>query len=311
MTVQKVWMILKCSFADLRSKDPLRLAGATAFFTTFALPPFLIIIIQTFGLFYSKKRMKDGMFGQLSSVLGIESSRKLFSIFDRFQELAHNWLVALVGFVFLLFVATTLFRVVRTSVNELWNIKVETKAGIRFHIYSRLKSVLAIFVSGLLLVVQLLASGMQAMMSDEINELWSGYQSWIYKLVSQVIALILTTGWFTILFRYLANAHPSWRTALAGGLFTGIFFTLGKLLLGFLFAFGNLQTIFGAAGSFVLVLLFVFYTSFIFYFGAAFTRMWSEHHHKKMRLEKHAYLYKIEEVRSKKKAQGNDDPEPY
>jgi len=298
MTIHELTDMLKQSFSDLQNKDPLRLAAATAFFTTFALPPTLIIIIQTFGLFYSKKAMKQGVFAQLAGVLGKESSIKLFSIFDRFQQLAHNWLLAAGGFVCLLFIATTLFHVVRNSINDIWNIKVEQHAGFGYSLKMRLKSMIVILISGLILAAQMLASGLQGLLSNYINEIWSGYNSALYKVVSQLIFVIIAVGWFTMLFKYLANAHPDWHTAFAGGLLTGILFTIGKLILGLLLTFGNLKTIFGATGSFVLVLLFVFYTSFIFYFGAAFTKKWSKEMGKKMRLEKHVYEFKLEEVRS-------------
>lgn len=298
MTFHELKDILKKAFTDLQSQNPLRLAAATAFFTTFALPPALIIIIQTFGLFYSPKAMKQGVFAQLADVLGRESSVKLFSIFEGFKHLAHNWLIAIGGFIFLLFIATTLFHVVRSSVNDVWCIKVEKHAGIGYFLKMRFKSIIVLLLSGLILTVQMLASGLQALLSNYINEIWSGYNSPLYRIVSQAIFVLIAVGWFTMLFKYLANAHPCWRTAFAGGLLTGILFTIGKVILGLLLTFGNLKTIFGATGSFVLVLLFVFYTSFIFYYGAAFTKQWNEELHRKMRLEKHVYEYKVEEVRS-------------
>ena len=298
MTVYELTDILKKAFTSLQSKNPLRLAAATAFFTTFALPPILIIIIQTFGLFYSSKAMQQGAFAQLANVLGRESSVDLFHIFNRFQQLAQNWLIAAAGFIFLLFIATTLFHVVRSSVNDIWCIKVEQHTGIGYYLKMRLKSVIVILLSGLILAVQLLASGLQALLSNYIHQIWSGYNSVLYRVVSQVIFVIIAIGWFTMLFKYLANAHPGWKTAFAGGVFTGILFTAGKIILGLLLTFSNLKTIFGATGSFVLILLFVFYTSIIFYYGAAFTKTWSEEKGNKMRLEKHVYEYKVEEVKS-------------
>lgn len=298
MTFSRLTHILKKAYANLKSQNPLRLAGATAFFTTFALPPILIIIIHTFGLFYNPEAMKRGVFAQLADVLGKESSINLFRIFNSFQQLANNWLIAIVGFIFLLFVATTLFNVVRTSINDLWCIKVEKHAGIGYFFKMRFKSVLVILLSGILLLVQLLASGLQALLSNYINEIWSGYNSLLYRVISQVVFIIIAAGWFTMLFKYLANAHPDWKTAFTGGIFTGILFTIGKIILGVLLTFSNLKTIFGATGSFVLILLFVFYSSLIFYYGAAFTKKWSEEKNRKLRLEKHAHEFKVEEVKS-------------
>ena len=264
MTFGEFTNILKKAYNNLKSQDPLRMGAATAFFTTFALPPILIIIIHTFGLFYNPEAMKRGLFAQFAGVLGRESSVNLFSVFNRFQELAHNWLIAIVGFIFLLFVATTLFHVVRRSINDLWCIKVEQHAGIGYFFKMRFKAVIVILLSGILLLIQLLASGLQALLSNYITELWGGFNSLLYRVITQVVFVVIATGWFTMLFKYLANAHPDWKTAFAGGVFTGILFTIGKIILGLLLTFSNLQTIFGATGSFVLILLFVFFTHPLF-----------------------------------------------
>ena len=158
MTWKAFGTVLKRAYKDLKSKNPLRMAAATAFFTTFALPPTLIIIIQTFGLFYSRKAMEQGVFAQLADLIGKESSIDLLNILNRFQQLAQNWFSAIAGFIFLLFVATTLFHVVRNSVNELWCVKIEQRPGIRFKLKLRLKSVVVILLSGVILSAQLIAS---------------------------------------------------------------------------------------------------------------------------------------------------------
>ncbi len=277
----------------------MRMAGATAFFTTFALPPIFIIIIQVFGLFYNQAAVKDGIFAQLVLVLGKEGSVNIYETLTQFQNLASNWLIAIGGFIFLIFVATTLFNVVRKSVNEIWCVQVEKHAGVGFYMKLRFKSLIIIFLAGLLLLVQMTASGLQVLLKDYINQIWSGYDSLLYRVISQIIFLLIATVWFTILFRYLGNAHPTMRISFIGGLFTGSLFTLGKVILGILLTFSNLRTIFGTSGSFVLILLFVFYSSFIFYFGAAFTKEWANAHEEKLQLEKYSYEYVVKETRSK------------
>lgn len=299
MKLKRRLKIVKQALSDLSEKNPLRMAGATAFFTTFALPPILIILIQAIGLFYNSNTIKDDIFAQLASVLGKESSINIYDTLNQFQSLAHNWLIAIAGFVFLLFVATTLFNVVRKSVNEIWCIKTKQYAGIAFQLKLRIKSLIVIFFAGLLLVIQLAASALQVLLKNYINEIWSGYNSLLYKIITQLIFIIIAAGWFTILFRYLANAHPDWKTAFTGGIFTGVLFTIGKIILGLLLTFSNLRTIFGASGSFILILLFVFYSSFIFYYGAAFTKAWANAKQKKLRLEQHVYVYLVQEISSK------------
>lgn len=296
MNLKQQLTIIQTAFNDLTGNNPMRMSGATAFFATFALPPILIILMQVFGLFYNMPAIKAHVFDQLASVLGRESSINVYQILHQFQQLAYNRIAAAAGFVFLMFVATTLFNVVRKSVNEMWCVKVKRRAGIKFQLKLRVKSLIIIFFAGLILLIQLAASAMEALLKNYIDDIWNGYNSLLYKIISQLIFIIIASGWFTILFRYLANAHPDWKTAFTGGVFTGILFTIGKIILGVLLTFNNISTVFGASGSFVLILLFVFYSSFIFYYGAAFTKAVNDADHKRMRLEKNAYMYTVKKA---------------
>ncbi|RYF97146.1 MAG: YihY/virulence factor BrkB family protein, partial [Chitinophagaceae bacterium] len=110
-------------------------------------------------------------------------------------------------------------------------------------------------------------------------------------LLNQVGSLLIVTIWFSVLFRFLPEGRPKWRVAIAGGAFTGVLFTIGKLVLGSLLALSNIQNIYGAAGSFVLILLFVFYVSFIFYYGAMFTFFWAKNTGSEITAGKYAYQF--------------------
>jgi len=298
MNIQEFKAIATKAFKILSSKNPLRIAAATAFFTTFSLPGILLIFIELFGIFYNPKAVKQGIFSQLIAVIGKESSIKIYGILNQFTKLAQNWWAAAAGFLFLIFVITTLFGVVRDSINELWNIDVERKPGLKFYLALRLKSTLIICFAAIILIAQLSATALQIILKNHLPEIWSAYNSFWYKLITQVIFVIITSGWFTILFRYLANAHPGWRIAAIGGVFTGILFTIGKGILSVLLTFNSLKEVFGKSGSLVLILLFVFYCSFIFYYGAAFTKVWSDKKNKKMILDKHAFEYEVKKVKS-------------
>jgi membrane protein len=298
MNVKQVKTIIGKAFEQLAVKNPLRIAAATAFFTTFSLPAILLIFIEIIGIFYNPNAVKRNIFTQLIAVIGKESSVKIYEILEQFTKLAQNWFAAVAGFIFLIFVVTTLFNVVRSSIDELWNIGVEPRPGIKFHLQMRLKSILIICFAAIVLLAQVIATTLQILLKDYIHQVWSDYNSFLFKLVSQLIFIVIASGWFTIVFKYLANAHPDWRTAFTGGIFTGILFTVGKLILSFLLTFKALSEVFGKTGAFVLVLLFVFYCSFIFYYGAAFTKALCDEKKKKMRLNKHAFFYEVKKVKS-------------
>jgi len=284
---------------DLKDNDPLRMAAATAFFTTFALPAILIIFIQLFGLIIDPKTLSDHLFEHLALIIGDKSVSQVKESMRGFRNVASNIYIAVGGFIFLMFVATTLFKVIRDSLNQLWNIKVHGGSGVRFRLQGRLMAMGIIMIAGLLFLASLLAEALQAMLLGYVNELWSDSGLFLYAALNQILSTIIVAIWFGVLFRFLANGRPDWKVAFAGGLVTGILFTLGKLILRWLLGYSNLHTIYGASGSFVLILLFVFYASFILYFGAAFTHTWGECTGRSIAPKKNAFKYELSEIKKK------------
>jgi len=114
--------------------------------------------------------------------------------------------------------------------------------------------------------------------------------------IREIILLVMVTVWFSLLFKFLPDARPTWKMVIAGAFFTGFLFTIGKLILQWLLSYSSMQTIYGASTASVLLLLFVFYSSFIFYYGACFTKMWAEAHNKPIPPAKHAEKYEWSHV---------------
>lgn len=267
--------LLRQSGAELTQNDPLRMAGATAFFTTFALPPILIIIIQVLGLVFNPRHISQRLFSTLSGIVAPESVQQIINILLAFRQMAQNWVVTAGGFVFLLFVATTLFKVIKSSINQIWKIKVFQKRGVWKSLQSRAKSVAVIVVAGLLFVTGLMAEAAQAYLGRYILQVSPLLLFYYNSIGNFLLSIIIVTLWFTIVFRYLPDGRPAWKVALVGALVTSILFNLGKLVLRWLLTYSNLNTVYGASGSIVLLLLFVFYASLILYFGATFTKVWA------------------------------------
>lgn len=289
--------LLGDALRGLKSNDPLRMAAATAFFATFALPPILIILIQIFGLMLDPQSMGDHMFEHLGEIVGNESVDQIRQTLRGFKHLASNWYITLGGFLFLVFVANTLFTVIRNSLNQLWNIKPYGKAAFKTKLLNRLKSVAVIMLSGVLFLGVTLGEAILALLKDYIHELWPGSTTLLFTILNQLISIAIVSAWFAVIFKYLSDAKLKWDATLAGAFFTGILFTAGKLILGWVLALSNIKTVYGASGSFVLLLLFVFYCAFILYYGAMFTRVWAEYHQSSIEPRKHAYKYVLSEVK--------------
>jgi membrane protein len=287
---------LRASLPELGKNDPLRLAGATAFFTTFALPPILYIIIQLFGLFFDRRNLGREMLDGVAHTLGKDGAGQVRQVLRSIRGFGDSWYVIVIGFIFLLFVATTLFNVIKNSLNQIWQIGIIDKPGILFGLSLRLRSFAVILFAGLLFIVDLLSESLQVIAGDYIESLWKGVGSYFKSALHEVAGIIIVATWFIVLFRYLADGRPGWRASLVGGLLTGILFTIGKMLLQFLLINSNIGKLYGASGSIVLVLLFVFYSSFILYYGACFIYCYSTEKEMPIHLNGKAYSYKIEQV---------------
>lgn len=287
---------LKNTWRLLERNDPMRLAGATAFFTTFALPPILLILIQLLSLIFERKTISRQLFHQLTEIVGKDSVKQLIATLRGFRGLADNLPLAIGGFVFLLFVATTLFKVLQSSINQIWMIRRTGVQKFRMAYRSRIKSTLVIIFTGLLFLATLFAESLKLLFGKYIHEVLPGSGFLFYGALSASISILIVSIWFMAVFRYLPDGKPTWRVAFTGGLLTSILFHIGKYLLGWMLPGSNIGAVYGTSASIVLLLLFVFYSSLIFYFGVAFTKVWSDYLKQPIRPLHNAQTYDYKEV---------------
>jgi len=288
--------LFKSSLKELIKNDPLRMAGATAFFTTFALPPILVIIIQVLKLVLNPIQIRTSLFDALADIVGNEAVEQIRDILRAFRSLATNWYVIIGGFIFLLFVATTLFKIIKGSINQIWKIRILERQRIGSRLIERMQAIMVIVFAGILFVFGLLIEGSQAFLGNYIREMLPGLAFYFNNIVRNAFSVLVVTLWFAIMFRYLPDGRPTWGVALTGAFVTSLLFNSGKVLLRFLLSYSNLNNIYGTSTSIVLLLLFVFYSSLILYFGATFTKIWSIHKKRPIKLLHHAVNYRITEV---------------
>lgn len=290
--LKDIWKVIKSAFSDFKRNDPLRLAASTAFFATFALPAILIVIIQLFGMFINRRIFGRNIMQQLSETLGPNSAMEIRNILKNIYSAGETWYITIAGFVFLLFVSTTLFIIIKNSINQLWYIKVKEHPGFNFYIKQRIRSLGVILLGGLLLVIVFILEGIKVYFEQKFNYLPS-----ISGFVNELIFLIITTIWFSIAFRFIADGRPGWRASLVGSFFTSLLFTFGKIILKYLLLNSNVGEIYGTSGAILLVMLYIFYSSFIFYFGACFIHKMSDSLHEPIVSSFKAYKYRLEEIK--------------
>lgn len=291
--------LLRClrnAFQLLQKNDPLRLAGATAFFANFAIPMILIILIRLFGFFTDRRTLFNNIFSKLSGMLDDESILQIRQTLVNIRNVQQSGYIALISFIFFLFVATTLFAIIKNSVDQIWKIKAIDKPGFLFNMKLRFRSVIIILLAGILFFAGLLADSIQVFIASFIQGKYHSFKLILTAVFNQMFFVVAVTIWFSILFRFLANGRPSWEAAIKGGLLTGILFTLGKYILRILLPLSNIGTIYGSAGSIIVIMLFIFYSALIFFYGAAFVKAFSDAKSMPIIPKKNAYSYEFTKV---------------
>src|SRR4030095_1696073 len=289
---------LRHSFALLGKNDPMRMAGATAFFTTFALPPIVFILSQLFGLFIGRGKMGRGLIENISNTLGKDGTDQVRQVIRSISGFNDSWYVLVLGFLFLVFVATTLIGEIKNSLNQIWKTRLKEHPGFLVAVSARAKSFAVILLIGVLFFADLFLESLEVIAGNYIDEIWPWGSMYFKSAVQQIATVIIVAAWFILLFRFLADGRPTWKASLVGGLLTGILFIAGKLLLRFLLISSNIGDLYGASASFVLVLLFVFYSSFILYYGASFIAVYSEKKQWPITPVGNAYKYRIQKMKS-------------
>lgn len=291
-----LFRLFRDAFIVLQQNDPLRMAGATAFFTTFALPPILVILIQLLKRILNPRYVRAELFKSLSEIVGPEAVEQTIGVLMAFRQLAQNTWITIGGAVFLVFVATTLFTIISNSINQIWKIRPQKRHGLMERLRTRGHAVVVILIAGVLFLVGLVAEALQLFIGRAIFDFSPLASFYFNTAVSKIVSLVIVTLWFAIMFRYLPDAQPRWTIALMGGMVTSLLFAVGRMILRLLLSYSNLNTLYGTSASVVLLLLFVFYASLILYYGAAFTKVWALHRKAPIAPLRHAMHYRLVET---------------
>ncbi|MBV7529118.1 YihY/virulence factor BrkB family protein [Chitinophaga sp. sic0106] len=293
MRWKRLLTAFKEAFKNLMINDPLRLAGATAFFATFALPAILVIVIQLLRLIFRVPRSGKRLFEQLEGIIGVETAHMVADTLQAIRGIAQNQLITTLGFVFLLFVATTLFKVISSSLNQLWSVRVVDKENFGDILLARLKGLLVICFIGVIFIIDLVASAGQQLIGRFIDYYVPALTGYFNSTLNYGLGVVTVTIWFALVFYFLPAGRPQRNVLFTGAFVTSILFNIGKLILRVALNYSSINNIYGASASTVLLLLFVFYTAMIFYFGAAFTKAWAEVNGQVIIPRRHAKSYKL------------------
>ncbi len=248
--------------------------AALAFYTLFSMMPILVLVIAIAGYFFGAEAAQGEIVAHVQGFVGPHGARAIQTLLAAARDPAAGMLATLVASVLLLLSATSVFVELKASLDEFWGIPKPCKSAFRGLLRARLLSFGLVLILAFLLLVSLVVSAVLSLFQSYSDAYWNGPFELIAMLAS-LVSISVITSLFAVIFKTLPNAPLSWLDAWIGAFFTAGLFSLGKLAIGLYLGNTGVLSTFGAAGSLIALLLWVYYSAQIFFLGAAFTRQFA------------------------------------
>ena len=273
--IKKAWTTLKDAGAEFFNDNGMKLSASLSYYTVFSLGPVLIVIISLAGIFWGREAVEGKIYGQINGLVGNSVALQIQEIIENIEKSQLGPSGAVIGLVILVVGATGVFTEMQDSINYIWSVKAKPKKGFLKLIINRLISFSLIVSFGFLLMVSLVVSAVLDLVHDRLEYYINDLSVYLFQGVNFIFTLVVITILFAIIFKVLPDASIRWKDALIGAVFTAVLFLIGKSLIGLYVTKSDIGVTYGAAASIVILLLWVYYTSIILYFGAEFTKVYT------------------------------------
>jgi membrane protein len=270
MSPKKLWQILKQSFQKFNEDKVLRLAAALAYYAMFSIGPLLVIAVGVAGLVFGNEAVRGQVHNQLESMVGANSAKMIDSMMQS-QTHGGSIVATIVGIVALLFGASGVFGQLQDALNTIWEVKPKPGKGIWAFIRSRFLSLTMVLGIGFLLLISMVLTTALSALSGSLGSMLSIPDAVAHAL-NFIVSFVVITLLFAMIFKYLPDVKIPFRKVWLGAIVTSLLFTGGKYLLALYLGRASTTSSFGAAGSVIVILMWVYYASLILFFGAEFTR---------------------------------------
>lgn len=277
MKPKDIFKLLKETFVEWNEDKVPVWAAALAYYTIFSLAPLLLIAISIAGAAFGEDAVRGEIVGQIQGLVGKEGATAIQSMIQNAHRPGSGGTIAtIVGIVTLLFAASGVFAQLQNALNAIWDVKPKPGQGIRSFLQSRFLSFAMVLVIGFLLLVSLVLSAALTAIATFFSQLMPG---WV--IIGQVLDFAVSFGFITLLFagiyKVLPDVEVAWKDLWVGAATTALLFNIGKFLIGLYLGNSSVSSTYGAAGSIVVLLLWVFYSAQILLFGAEFTQVFAKY----------------------------------
>lgn len=272
---KKFWPIFKETFNNWLEREPFRTSAAISFYTIFSLPGLLVIIISLAGYFYGEEAVTRRISAEVQGMIGGDTAKDIEAMIANASTHSDSLMASLIGIGTLIFGATGVFYQLQQTLNLIWEVKPQPKNKIVKMIMDRIFSFGLILAVGFLLLVSLVLSAVLTVLSDWVSVYFSDAFNFLFRLLDISVSLAVVTLLFAAIFKILPDAKVEWRDVWIGAFVTALLFVIAKFALGLYFGHSDPASAYGAAGTIILIMLWVSYAGLILLFGAEFTRTYA------------------------------------
>lgn len=261
------------SFLDDRA---LKMSAALAYYTVFSLAPLLLTLISLASLLYGEKAIQGKVFSEINGFVGNDAALQIQELISKISLSEGSTVAIIIGAITLFIGATGVFVEIQDSINQIWRVKAKPKKGWKKLIMNRVLSFSMIISLGFLLIVSLVINGIVLAISEKLTLYFPDIAVVFVMIINTVITFVVISALFGIIFKFLPDVEIGWKDVRVGAFFTAFLFMVGKFLIGLYIEKVGPGSAYGAAGSLIVILVWVYYTSAILFFGAEFTQVYAE-----------------------------------
>lgn len=274
LNFQTIWELLKQTFDEWSEDKASRLAAALAYYTVFSIAPLLVIVIAIAGLVFGEDAARGEIVTQIQGLVGRSGAEVIETAIQNANQPATGTIASIISIVALLFGALGVFAQLQDALNTIWEVQPKPGRPVKGFIRRNILSFSMVLGIGFLLLVSLVISAVLAGISTYFSHLVPGFE-FLWQAINFLVSFAVTTFLFAMIFKFLPNVHIKWGDVWIGAIITSLLFSIGRFLLGWYLGNGSFGSAYGAAGSLVIILAWVYYAAQILFFGAEFTQVYA------------------------------------
>lgn len=271
------FFLLKQSAINFHENEVIKYCASLSYYTIFSIAPMLIIAIAIGSVLFGKDAVQGHLFGQINTVVGTDAAILIQEMLKHATLRRDNFAASAVAIVIFIIGVTGVFGEIQSTINRIWGLKAKPEKGILRYLVSRVLSFAMVISVGFLMVVSMMTGVLIDLLADKLDNILPE-TGFIVVVFHNVSSLLIIGFLFAIIFKFLPDSIVRWSDAIVGSVFTSVLFSLGKYLISLYMSNSPAVGVYGAAGSIIIILLWIYYSSVLLYFGAEFTRIYALTH---------------------------------